>query len=596
MELRRSGLSLLLLGLYIILATAQPDTIVIGFGAYGNVGIEASHSVSGQEPDNTLNQDGYLPNENAASRFLSQTTMGYNMSDIDLVTMIGIEDWLDNQLAIPRGFRLRNQVDAYRDFAIAESGNPSIFLGNRLWDYSYWQYTMTEPDALRQRVAFALSQLVVISQNSIFNNNSYALSDYYDIILDNAFGDYLQLLREVTYHPSMGRYLTYLNNTKTDLAKNQFPDENYAREIMQLMTIGTTMLNMDGTEILDTAGVPIPTYDNYTIAELSKIFTGLTWGDRTQWNRGPLNDTSYALPMHMFNDHHEPGVKYLISGDSIMTSPVNGDVEIEYALVDLFNHPNVPPFVSKFLIQRLVTSNPSPAYVERVANVFANNGEAKRGHMPSVIKAIFLDPEAKACDAGEALIYGALREPFVRYVQINKAFEATTESGNYRNDMDYIYRFTGQRPLASPSVFNFFQQDYQPIGPIEDNNLVAPVFQITDAQTISGYINSLYRFIMQENIADEYDLYNGEPDSTYTDERSNILLADEVLLTDDDQLHILLDRLNLLLAQGRISDESLQLIKSTVTKFDNDDADDKRLRAKLAIYLTLTSPEYLINR
>lgn len=575
---------------------SQPDTITIGFGEYSGV-MATTSSSSNSKPENTLNQDGYLPNLNAASRFLAQATLGYNLEDIQATSAMGIEDWIDSQFVKPIPFTLKNKVKAYHNFVRTATNNPAAGQIYRFWSYAWWQYHMSSDDALRQRVALALSELFVVSDKSLFGGNSYALSSYYDVLVQNAFGNYRDIMEDVTFHPSMGIYLTYLNNPKSNPATNQFPDENYARELMQLFTIGTSKLNMDGSLILDANGQPIQTYNNSDIAEFAKVFTGLSWGDRTTFNRSAANDTSYTLPMIMFNTSHEPGVKNLLNGFVVPNrNPVDGIADIQDAITNLFNHPNIAPFVSKFLIQRLVTSNPSPSYISRVANVFVNNGQGVRGDMKSIIKAILLDPEAKSCNSGNEVDFGALREPFIRYVQINKAFDASTISGNYRNDMDYVYRFVQQKPLTSPSVFNFFQQDYQPIGSIEQANLVAPEFQITNAQTIMGYINSLYRFVVQENVADEYDLYNLEDDLTYTNEISTIDLNDEVLLGDNNQLHILLDRLNLLLAQGRLSQASLAIIKNVLIEWPATTTAEKRERVKLGIYLIMSSPEYLINR
>jgi uncharacterized protein (DUF1800 family) len=575
----------------------QLDTIILGYGGYTGVTVSVSSNVSPGLPENTLNQSGFLPNENAASRFLSQATLGYNYSDINQVSLIGIEQWLENQLSIPRAFTLENQIRIYHQMVKDSTNNPAAGAGNRLWDYAWWQYLMTSSDQLRQRVAFALSEMLVISENSAFNNVAYAMGTYYDKLLDRAFGNYRDLLTDITYSPAMGIYLTYLNNPKSNPALNQFPDENYARELMQLFTIGTVMLNNDGSVTLDPDGTPLPSYDNEDIIEFSKIFTGLTWADRTQWNRGALNDTSYIAPMVMWNSWHEPGTKTLLNGFVVPNrNPIDGNADIHDALDNLFNHQNTPPFVCKFLIQRLVTSNPSPAFINRVSNIFINNGQGVRGDLASVVKAILLDPEAKSCDMSENEEYGMLREPFTRYIQINKAFNAFTQSGNYRNDMNYIYLNTGQRPLASPSVFNFFQQDYQPIGSIEEAGLVAPEFQITDAQTIAGFINGLYRWVISGDIADEYDLFTNETDAHYADEISKLELSPESTYTDNDKLHILLDRLNLLLAHGHVSENTLETIKNVIVEFPNTTVVEKEDRIKLAIYLLMTSPEYLINR
>lgn len=575
---------------------AQVDTIVIGFGGYDGVSITSSDDTQ-SDPENTLNQDGYLPNLTAAARFLSQATLGYNEAEIENVTTMGIEDWVDAQLNIPMPYSLLTKSQEYHQYAKTESGDPDYGSNARMWDYAWWQYHMTSDDYLRQRVAMALSEIMVISDKSGFGNNPYALSDYYDVLLQNAFGNYRDILQDITYHASMGVYLTFLNNPKTNEEENQFPDENYAREVMQLFTIGLDLLNNDGTVILDSVGQPVPTYDNIDIFEFSKIFTGLTWEDRDQWGRSAEEDTSYIPEMVMWNDYHEPGVKYLLN-DFIVPdrNPVDGNADITDALDNLFNHQNVGPFIGKLLIQRMVTSNPPPAYVDRVAQAFNDNGEGVRGDMKAVVKAIILDPVAKACSSGEDPTFGKLREPFIRYFQINKAFNAYTTSGNYRNDMDYIYRFVQQKPLTSPSVFNFFQYDYQPIGPIEEADLFAPEFQITSAQSISGWINALYRFVINENIADEYDIFSGEDNALYDDEISNLDLSTEIMYTTDETLHILVDRLNLILAQGRLTQQTVDTIVDAIKKFDDDDEGDFEFRAKLAIYLTMTTPEYLINR
>lgn len=574
---------------------AQPDTIVIGFGGYEGVTVSTSSNTSGSG-EQTVNLDGFLPNQNAASRFLSQATLGYDMDDINTVTAMGLEDWIDEQLALPISFLLKDKTEEYRVFS--DDNNPDdVGTNSRFWRYAWWQYHMSSDDVLRQRVALALSEILVISQNSSFGNNGHTMADYYDILLEHAFGNYRDLLQDVTYHPSMGVYLTYLNNPKTDTTQNRFPDENYAREVLQLFSIGTTKLNMDGTEVLDAQGVPMNAYNNTDIQEFSKVFTGLTWWNRTNFFRGALNLDSWLQPMVMWNDYHEPGEKYLLDGYVVPDrDPIDGNADISDALDNIFDHANVPPFVTKLLIQRLVTANPSPAFVERIANVFVDNGSGVRGDLAAVVKAILLDEEAKSCESSEDFTYGGLREPFIRYMQINKAFVSGTASGNYRNDMRHVYDNTGQRPLASPSVFNFFQQDFTPIGPIEAEGLVAPVFQITDAQSITGYINGLYRWVISGDIADEYDLYSGEVDSTYVNERSVLDLSQEVLYTNDDELHILLDRLNLLLAGGRVTEPSLDIIENVVRQFPNDDEDDKEDRVKLSIYLLLTAPEYLINR
>lgn len=576
---------------------AQVDTIVLGQGNDDNIVISTSSQTEISNAQNTTSENGFLPNLNKSSRFLSQATLGHNYDDIIQVADEGIEDWLDAQLELPRGPYLLESVRDYVRFAKAETGNLDINSSQRMWKYAWWQYHMSSPDAVRQRMALALSEILVVSSNSSFSNNGYALADYYDIFLNHGLGNYRDIMEDVTFHAAMGVYLTFLNNPKTDLAQNRFPDENYARELMQLFTIGLYELNNDGSRKTDDNGDYIPTYDNEVISEFAKVFTGLSWADRPNYFKNARRDTSYIAEMIMFNDYHEPGEKFLLNGAVVPNrDPVDGMADIQDALDNLFNHPNLGPFVCKLLIQRLVTSNPSPAYIDRVASIFNDNGEGIRGDLKAVAKAILLDPVALDCSSGDDVTFGMLREPFIRYFQINKAFYASTSSGIYRNDMDAVSDYVEQLPLASPSVFNFFQPDYQPLGEVSNQDLVAPEFQITDAKTLAGYINGVYRWVVQGNIADEYDIYGGEPDSTYTDQISEIDLAYESMFTADDELHILLDRLNLVLAQGRLSDQTEQYIIQALKEFPNETPEEQVNRARMAIYFTMSAPEYLINR
>jgi len=576
---------------------AQLEPIVLGQGNFEGYSVFSSSETSEGQAENTMSSHGFLPNMNAAARFLSQAALGHNIEDIEEVSETGVEDWIDNQLNTPIAFSFLDKVKEYHQYRKDSLDNQEAGESIYFWDFAWWQYHMTSSDVLRQRVAFALSELLVISRFSGFGGESYAFADYYDILMENAFGNYRDILQEVTYHPAMGLYLTYLNNPKSNPSEGTFPDENYARELMQLFSIGLYELNTNGTYQLDGNGNPIPTYSNTEISEFAKIFTGLSWQDRDQFFKWPRADSSYTLPMKMFDDYHEPGVKNLLNGFQVPDrNPVDGNADINDALDNIFNHSNVAPFVSTHLIRRLVTSNPSPAYVKRVAQVFNDNGNSEKGDLAAVVKAILLDPEARSCEAALNPTYGHLREPFTRYFQINKAFDASTLSGNYRNEMYWVQHYVEQKPFTSPSVFNFFQADYQPIGPVDSLDLVAPEFQITNAQTVTGFINGLYRWVLEDNPADERDLFGGEYDDGYEDEISSLDISDEILLANDQHLHILVDRLNLVLAQGRLSATTEQTIIDALKVFEDEDAEDLEFRARLAIYLVMCAPEYLINR
>ena len=596
----RSAFLLILISIFCTdnLLFGQYQQVVLGQGNSDGIVITQSNQTSQGQAINTLNFDGFLPNLNSSSRFLTQATLGHSFEDIESLTAQGLEDWIDGQLVEDVTFKLLDKVKEYHQTKKDSLNDPNTSAWERFYDNAWWQYHMTSTDELRQRIAFALSEIIVISRFSSFGDEPYALSDFYDIFLEHAFGNYRDILEEVTYHPAMAIYLTYLNNPKSDTLEGTFPDENYARELMQLFTIGLYELNLDGTIQLDGNNDPIPTYTNVEIAEFSKIFTGLSWQDRDQFfKKYPLDDTSYTLQLKMFNEYHEPGVKNLLNNFQVPDrNPVDGIADINDALDNLFDHSNVGPFISKHLIQRLVTSNPSPQYIARVATVFNDNGSGVKGDLGAVVKTILLDPEARDCSEGDNPTFGKLKEPFIRYYQIHKAFDASTLSGTYRNSMAHVQEYVEQKPHTSPSVFNFFQQDYQPIGPVDSLDLVAPEFQITNSRSITGFINGLFEWIIDDNPADEYDLFNGEHDEGYEDEITTLDFSDEELVADDAHLHILVDRLNLILAQGRLTSSSEEAIINAIKAYSQEDPEDIELRARLAIYLVMSSPEYLISR
>jgi len=627
-----------ILVVFTVCATGQITTI--GLGNNDGVTVTTSSSSSQTNGNNTVTSQGMLPNLNAASRFLSQASLGANISEIESVASTGIEDWIDQQFSTGRGFNLIDKVINYKNIKNTALGTPDDGAFNYYFDFAWWNYAMQGQDVLRQRIAFALSEFFVISRFSSFGDNSYALATYYDMLLDHSFGNYRELLESVTYHSAMGEYLTYMNNPKSNLTEGTFPDENYAREVMQLFSIGLCMLDPDGTCQTDNDGNPIPTYDNVDIAEFAKIFTGLHWGDN-MFFYGPADyEETYLIPMQMDNTWHEPGVKNLLNGFTVPNrNPVNGKADIDDALDNLFNHQNVGPFLGKFLIQRLVHSNPSPGYVQRVTQAF--NGQSQygtnRGDMKALIKAILLDEEARSCYASEDNEYGMLREPFIRYVQMAKALKSTTQSGEYRNAMTRIYNYVGQRPFGSPSVFNFFQSDFQPIGVIEQAGKVAPEFQITNTQSISGYFNALNDFIVNDDPLDEWGIYDGENYNDYSQDHSSFDFSDLLpLIEDDAYLPQVLDYLNLVLAHGKLTTPTLDAILKALVEFEidysncnldclpwcppegdpnydpncdpnvpdpscvmyceNDKLISREGRLRIAIYLVMASPEYLINR
>ena len=572
------------------------NPVILGSGNTDSIAVTTSHNETGNG-DKTIDGNGFLPNETAASRFLAQATLGANYEDIISMSQTSYHEWIDSQFVTPKSidilqYTLGITAEAV-DSTFAMGGNPNDVKPRlHYWHSAWWQYIMTSPDVLRARVGLALSEIFVISEVPELGDVPFSLADYYDMLLDNTFGNFRDLLEDVTYHPAMGIYLTHVNNPKADSTFNRFPDENYAREVMQLFTIGLYELNNDGTRKLDTAGHFIPTYDNSDIQEFAKIFTGLTWGDGFAFGQAPQSQSSFTQPMKMVDAWHEPGEKSLLNGTVVPDrSPVDGDADISDALDNLFEHPNVGPFISRLLIQRLVTSNPSPEYIDRVATSFNDNGQGIRGDLKAVIRAILLDPEARNCALQYDPFHGMLREPITRWTHLSRAFDAFSEKGVYRNDMDDFYENTFQRPLGSPSVFNFFQPDYQPIGGIEENGLVAPEFQITNSVTIVGYANRLHDWIMRENRVMEYrDIFDGEWND---DKLVNLDLDDEMALDELSEVDALLERLNLILCHGQMTDFTRGRIRQALLQVPQDDWE---IRVRLAIFLCMISPDYLILR
>ena len=421
-----------------------------------------------------------------------------------------------------------------------------------------------------------------------------ALANYYDLLLDHSFGNYRDLIEAITLHPAMGVYLTHMNNPKSDVRFNRFPDENYAREIMQLFSIGLYELNNNGTRKTDSSGNPIPSYDNDDIEEFAKVFTGLTWGDAFLFGQKPSGRLSYTVPMNMINAWHEPGPKNLLNGKTIPDRrPINGLADIKDALDNLFNHPNTGPFLVRRLIQRMVKSNPSPDYINRVSNAFNDNGEGVRGDMKAVIKAILLDPEARDCGFTNDPFEGMLREPIVRYTHLSRAFNASSEDGLYRNSMKEFQELLFQRPLASPSVFNFFQPDYKPVGPIEQAGLVAPEFQITNSVSIMGYANRLHDWIMKKNNVMEFAKIYSKENWRNDAARVNFDLSDEEEISGLEHVDALIERINLILLHGQMTPFTRNTIRNVLVEIPDKQSD---IRLQMALYLAMISPDYLILR
>jgi uncharacterized protein (DUF1800 family) len=425
------------------------------------------------------------PGDADGMRFLAQATMGPSAADLARLKQVGFSNWVEEQFAMPRTSHL--------DFVISEIGLDGAIGTQITMDpmyRSWWKQSLSGGDQLRQRVVFALSQIVVTSAaDAQLTNRPAAMASYLDVLAKHAFGNYRDLLDEVSKHPTMGRYLTALGNRGDG---GRVPDENYAREIMQLFSIGLQQLNNNGTPKL-VNGAPVDTYTMDDIRGLAKVFTGWSWGNTgmpdPQDNRFFGNEVDRmreVIPMQHYPKFHSPDAKVFLGVTIAAGTP--GPQAMKTALDTIFNHPNVGPFLAQRLIQRMVTSNPSPAYVDRVATVFNNNGSGVRGDLKATVRAILFDPEARDMNALASSTFGKLREPVIRFTSWARAVGATSASGFYRIGNLDAQLF--QTPMTAPTVFNYYRPGFVPPNTdIAMQNLVAPEFQITHEVSVANYTN-----------------------------------------------------------------------------------------------------------
>ena len=533
-----------------------------------------------------------------ASRFLAQATLGADLSLIQQVAASGIEAWIDQQFALPQSQILDYlYTNLYNPALIGSDNSPQ----QPLFRYALWNALITGDDLLRQRVALALSEIIVIAtENDDIYNAANGAAQWYDMFLQHAFGNFRDLLHDVTWHPLMGYYLSHAGNRKADPTLNRFPDENYAREIMQLFTIGLFLLNEDGSLILDGNNEPIPTYDNSHITEFAKIFTGLQYdhqNDPYVWwtldfETGWLNPYTAVRPMVMWEEEHEPGPKTLLNG-YVVPAGQTGMQDINDALDHLFNHANVGPFIGYRLIQRLVKSNPTPAYISRVTAVFNNNGSGVRGDMQAVIKAILLDDEARNTSFINDPHNGKLREPFFRFAQLMRTFHYNNPQNKFWDSGWSVGNVLRQFMFNPPSVFNFFSPDYRPPGPLSAAGLTGPEFQLQNSYTAIGTMNFWYSRLDWDyviNLPDPTEIIHGQ---THTIDQPQPDLTYEMTLLNN--IPALIDHLNLLLTYGTLSAEMRGIIETAVTSYAATNPAEQNRIVQFAIYLFMICPEYAIQ-
>lgn len=530
-----------------------------------------------------------LKTEADASRFLARAGWGGSESEIAALLDSEAEDWLVAELEKSPTYTLEN--------VMAQPRRPSGQAVNDSATNLYWDHMVLADDVLRQRMAFALSQIFVFSD--VDNQTRQFTRAYYqDLLIRNAFGNYRDLLEDVTYSPAMATWLTYFKNRKGNAAFGRMPDENYAREILQLFSIGVVELNMDGTPKLDAQGREIETYTNDDIVGLSRVFTGLS-GKGESFD-APDSDFEYH-PLIMYQEYHSPLDKNFLG----VTIPAgtSGDLAIRIALDSIFEHPNVPPFISRQLIQRFTSSNPSPEYVERVAIAFetgtfvAPNGDrfgsTGRGDLTATIAAILLDETVLMSGEqnNQRTSTGKVREPVLRFMHWVKAFEV--QNINAKNEARLrttVEPDTGlsQQPFRSPSVFNFYRPGYIAPGTASgEAGLTAPEMQIINDSSVMGYMNFMSEFAFDRS---------GQLDESIRTYAADYSTELELV----DELPDLVDHLDLLLTNGRMSEQERESIlyileALPVNNSTPELADVDRLQiVQTAVALVLNSPAFSV--
>lgn len=518
-----------------------------------------------------------------AAQFLQFAGLGASDAEINAVTGTNAAAWVRTEIGKP----------AFGYETLMRARVPDDRTNRRQSSQLMWEAMITSDAQLRARMTFALSQIFVVGNSGFGSNVRYGLASWLDVLDRNAFGNYRDLMQDVTYSPIMGDYLTYSYNQKGDPNTGRQPDENYAREVMQLFTIGLVELNMDGTPKLDAQGVEVETYSNDDVDGLSRVFTGLAHAD-TDFRAGRRGVDSYHVPMTMYADYHSTLEKSFLS--STIPAGTPGDASVSQALDILFAHPNVAPFVSSQLIKRFTASSPDPAYVERVATAFETGlyiasdgtafGTAVRGDLSAALAAVLLDETL--FDDERAATYGKVREPVLKFVQLARIYSMpgstviVTANNNIYGDTSNPITALGQAPLKSPSVFNFYRPGYiAPSTETGEAGLTAPELQIINQAAALGYLNFMTRFVTQGDTNQAGRLV---PD-----------LTEELAVAADAAA--LVDLLDLKLTAGRMNATTRALIVEAVEALpvrDTSSRDtDLRSRVRIAMLMTVASADYV---
>ncbi len=541
-----------------------------------------AYTISGANTTSVDLRDASAPlNDEEATRFLIQAGFGADPDELSDVKALGFSAWIDAQIARPKGY-LQPIITAKAAIGPVYHPETKVALWTQMMRRRYPSPGVTvNTDILRQRIAYSLLQIFVISQNVDALLPPEGVANYYDRLIDGALGNFRDILYDVTMHPAMGIYLSHRGNRKGNVALNIFPDENYAREIMQLFSIGLWELNNDGTRKLSN-GQPIPTYSNVDITNFARVFTGLQYG-------GPNNDSfewageETKFPMKAYDAFHDQDAKTLLRGQTLAAGRTTLQ-DINSAIDNLFNHSNTGPFISKLLIQRLVNSNPSPAYVDRVASKFNNNGANVRGDMGAVVKAILMDEEARNYSYTTGVLAGKMREPYMTLMNMGKTFNAQPASNNYES-ATYMYEFYLQEPFQSPSVFNFYKPEDRPFGEVTLMDKYAPEFKILTAVTAIESQNNLLNSV-QNQIA-------RWGASSPANEMKLNFSAELPLANNPDAL---IRQLSVRMLGGSLQPKTFQIVRDAVIKIDASGSTWQKDRVDMAAYLIAASTEFNIQK
>ena len=506
-----------------------------------------------------------------AARFLQQAQFSSTIAEIQRVQAIGYDAWLTEQFAMPTTTTIKGwtwlQQQGYATDAFKFDSRPM--------DHMIWHQLITCQDTLRKRVALALSEILVVSAEGMNGEYpAFAMAGYWDLLNQYAFGNFRFLLQALTVNPAMGRFLNTKGNKKEDLKTGRRPDENYARELLQLFSVGLYELNQDGK------GQPLESYDLQQIVELARVFTG--WDEDWSTTKAGWPDFT-RQPMKLTASQHSTLASQVFA--KTIAAGTAGDVALSTAIHTISLHPNVAPFIGKQLIQRLVMSNPSPAYVARVAQVFNNNGAGVRGDLQAVVRAILLDEEARQ-DPMKSQYSGKVREPMLRLVQWCRTFGAKSVSGKWLvGNLSSSQWHLAQSPLRSPSVFNFFKPNFSPTNsPLSLQSKVAPELQMCDESSVAAYLNFI-KAVIETGVPIYNDWRVPELTVSYGGE-----------LTLVEQPAELVNRFNRLLCAGQMTLSTRTLITDAVTSIKPILPNWRNNRVYCALLLTMASPDYQVQK